>query len=249
MRLIRAFFMALSTFSIVPVRFQHVKWDDNAIRYLLTFYPIIGLLLGIVWWGMGWLFQYHAFYPWIGGALLLAAPHVFSGFLHLDGFMDVMDAALSHRNREEKLRILKDSHTGAFAVISLGLLLVLSFGCMVTFLEKDKNPLLLLFLPVISRSLCGLLLLCGKTLPTSSMGSYFKTGAGKPQVVVLVLMLLIGITGTCWLASGVWTAVGQLAAFGVMAWICRRQFGGVSGDVAGCCLVVCEGAGMLIAAL
>lgn len=241
--------MALSIFSIVPVRFRHVKWDDNAIRYLLTFYPVIGLLLGVIWLGMGWLFQYNAFHPWIGGALLLAAPHVFSGFLHLDGFMDVMDAALSHRSREEKLRILKDSHTGAFAVISFGLFLVLSFGCMVVFLERHKNPLLLLFLPVISRSLCALLLLCGKTLPTSSMGSYFKTGAGKPQVIVLVLMLLIGIAGACWLASGVWMAVGQLVAFGFMAWICYRQFGGVSGDVAGCCLVVCEGAGMLMAAL
>ena len=39
--------------------------------------------------------------------------------IHVDGFMDTMDAMHSYLPREEKLRILKDSHIGAFSVICL----------------------------------------------------------------------------------------------------------------------------------
>lgn len=244
------FLWLLSTFSIVPIRFRHVKWDDSALRYFLMLYPFIGLLLGCIWAGICWALQLAHVSVWIGGSLLLAVPHVFSGFLHLDGFMDVMDAALSHRNREEKLRILKDSHTGAFAVISLGVLFLITFGGMSAFYEQGKSPWLLLLIPVISRSLSGLLLLCGKTFHTSSMGSYFRTGAGKSQVAALILICAAAAVLSCCMGiPGICSAAGQLAAFGIMTWICYRQFGGISGDVAGCCLVVCEGAGIWMAAI
>ena len=41
--------------------------------------------------------------------------------------MDVCDALLSRRDKQEKLRILKDPHTGAFAVISVVMLFIVNF--------------------------------------------------------------------------------------------------------------------------
>lgn len=58
---------------------------------------------------------------------------IITGMLHLDGFMDVCDAILSRRSKEEKLRILKDSATGAFAVIPLVILFFLQFGGYILF--------------------------------------------------------------------------------------------------------------------
>ena len=48
-----------------------------------------------------------------------------TGGIHLDGFMDTKDALNSYGSREEKLRILKDSRVGAFAVIRLALYLLI----------------------------------------------------------------------------------------------------------------------------
>ena len=45
-----------------------------------------------------------------------------TGFLHLDGYMDVCDAVLSRRDLATRQKILKDSHCGAFAVICMVLL-------------------------------------------------------------------------------------------------------------------------------
>lgn len=46
-------------------------------------------------------------------------PILLTGGIHMDGFMDTMDALHSYQDRERKLEILKDSHVGAFACLSL----------------------------------------------------------------------------------------------------------------------------------
>ena len=53
---------------------------------------------------------------------------VYKRQIHMDGFLDTMDALNSYGSREKKLEILKDSRTGAFAVIGFGLYLVASLA-------------------------------------------------------------------------------------------------------------------------
>ena len=48
-------------------------------------------------------------------------PCMYYGDSMMDGYLDTTDALSSHREREKKLEILKDSHVGAFAVIWTGL--------------------------------------------------------------------------------------------------------------------------------
>lgn len=55
-------------------------------------------------------------------------PVLVNGGIHMDGFLDTMDALNSYGSREKKLEILKDSRTGAFAVIGFGLYLVASLA-------------------------------------------------------------------------------------------------------------------------
>ena len=50
----------------------------------------------------------------VGGVVL---PVLLNGGIHMDGFLDVTDAKSSYGDREKKLEILKDPHTGAFAII------------------------------------------------------------------------------------------------------------------------------------
>ena len=68
-----------------------------------------------------------------GSGVLFAAaaaclPLLITGGIHMDGFMDTVDALASHQSRERKLEILKDSACGAFAVLYCGVYLLLSFA-------------------------------------------------------------------------------------------------------------------------
>ena len=48
----------------------------------------------------------------LAAGILLAVPIFITGGIHMDGFMDTCDARASYGDREKKLAILKDTHTG-----------------------------------------------------------------------------------------------------------------------------------------
>ena len=97
------------------------RWNEKAREKMLVCLPLVGLAVGGIWLGLYLLLRHAA----IGGlyAFLMAAlPWLVTGFMHLDGYMDVCDAMLSRRELATRQRILKDSHCGAFAVIGMVLL-------------------------------------------------------------------------------------------------------------------------------
>ena len=55
----------------------------------------------------------------------------------MDGFLDTVDARSSCQDRQRKLEILKDPHTGAFAVIGGGVYLLIYAAVFSTLKERD----------------------------------------------------------------------------------------------------------------
>ena len=112
------FFMAWGMFLAIPC--PKKLWSETARRKMLVCLPLVGLLVGGIWAG-AWLLLRGAPGP-VRAAVCAAVPWLVTGFMHLDGYMDVCDAVLSRRDLPTRRRILKDSHCGAFAVICLVLL-------------------------------------------------------------------------------------------------------------------------------
>lgn len=123
--------MALSMFTILPT--PYVEWDDDGVKNMMKFYPLIGLIIGVLWSIIYYLASILNASIILKSSIITIVPFIITGMLHLDGFMDVCDAILSRRSKEEKLRILKDSATGAFAVIPLVILFFLQFGGYILF--------------------------------------------------------------------------------------------------------------------
>ena len=74
--------------------------------------------------------------------------------IHLDGFMDTMDAINSYQSKEKKLEILSDPHLGAFSVITFIVYILL----MLAFLTEINNIdyiITLCFTYTLSRGLSG----------------------------------------------------------------------------------------------
>ena len=127
--MMKAILIAFSTYSKIPM--PHFKWDPKALQYSMCAFPLVGAVIGagefVIWYLFGFLLQWSEVFT---AALLTIFPILITGGIHMDGFLDTVDAKSSYKSKEEKLQILKDPHTGAFAIIRGCLYFLIYFGCM-----------------------------------------------------------------------------------------------------------------------
>ena len=99
------------------------EWTEENMSYAMCFFPLIGGVIGFVTWvvyqsKLYLELNHSGFSDLFWTILLVLIPVVITGGIHLDGFLDTQDALSSYQPKERRLEILKDPHTGAFAVIS-----------------------------------------------------------------------------------------------------------------------------------
>ncbi|WP_160687827.1 adenosylcobinamide-GDP ribazoletransferase [Clostridium sp. C2-6-12] len=244
--LYKGFIMSLSMFTIIPT--PYVEWDDEGAKNMMKFYPVIGLIVGTIWSLAYYFMKFFNTSIVLKSAVIMIVPFIITGMLHLDGFMDVCDAILSRRDREEKLRILKDSTIGAFAVIALLILFFMQFGGIYSIVEKNMPFYTLVLIPVVSRSIVAYFLLSRKTIKESTLGTYFKKGTNIKDILIMVFSLLFA-AGVSFLLLKIYGLILVfLIIFAVTLAVekCKKEFGGISGDVAGFALVLGEVTGVLV---
>lgn len=231
--------IAFSMFSKIPV--PKVEWKEENMSYMVCFFPLVGAVIG----GLCTLFLHLACHfdlsPSIKASVLTALPVLVTGGIHLDGLLDTADAVSSWGSREKRMEILKDSHTGAFAVIWCGLYLVLFYGAASAFTPSMMAPLTLVF--VLSRALSGLALALFPKAKTSGL-LYTFSRRGKTSVIAIVMYLYLLFCGICLLCLSLPGGLILLleGAFCIFLYYrtSLRMFGGITGDLAGCFLCVTE---------
>lgn len=246
----KSLIIAFAMYSKFPM--PRVDWEKKALSWALCWFPLVGLAVGAVLWL--WL----ALAGWLGfgavftAALALLLPIALSGGIHLDGFCDTCDALSSHQSRERKLEILKDSHTGAFAIICCCLYLICFFAVWCEALPAGRETWVLALGPVLSRSLSGLF---AAVLP-NARGSGLLAAFTAPMDAVkarCVLGLWTAAAGGAMALLSPWAGAGALAGAALVCLyytvMSRRQFGGITGDLAGFFLQLCELAVVLGAAV
>lgn len=251
----KGFLMAISMFTVIPL--PRYEWDDEGGKNIMKFYPVIGLIVGLIWYAAFRLLNLLGASIMVTTAIILITPFILTGMLHLDGYMDVCDALLSRRNKEEKLRILKDPHTGAFAVISVVMLFIVNFSGLYTVISNsiqgnhinnNISAIGLILIPIISRSLMGYLLLSKESMKGSSLGAFFKQGTGKVDRIILLSCLIISSIILVFI-FGAYGLIISLAMILISTFLVNKavkEFDGMSGDSAGYGLVIAETIGILI---
>ena len=244
--LFKGFIMDITMFTIIPIPYK--VWEDRAVCHMMKLYPLIGLIVGLINYLVYLIANYFNLPLIIITALTMISPFIITGMLHLDGFMDVSDALLSRRDRKEKIRILKDPNTGAFSVISLGILFILIFSSVYAIIEGNKNIMGIIIIPIISRALMGYMLLKKDTMKESSLGSYFKTGTGKVDIVVILSFLILALIGLVYLLGIKGLILGGFIILSAIISVKKsiKELGGMSGDIAGYGLVIAEAVGLFI---
>ena len=241
--------MSFGMFCAIPLPFH--LWDETCVNLVLPFFPVIGGLIGLLWWGVAVVLNLSGIHIMLAAAVVALVPFLATGFLHLDGYMDTSDAVLSSRPIEDKLRILKDPHTGAFAVIMLAVLFVLQFASAFVFVEKGRNYVLLIILPVISRCCSAFSVLCLKPMTQSSYANMFRENTGISHKIFVIIIAIACITLSFFL-SGIngLIVVGSVILGFTAAMACAyMNLKGVSGDLAGFALVIGELCGLVALAI
>lgn len=243
-RYLHAFGMCQSMFCAIPSPWQ--GWDEEARDKMLLFLPAVGLELGILWALLAWIIRLLDL-PVLAGALALCAyPYLSTGFLHLDGFMDVTDAVKSCRDLQRRREILKDSHVGSFAVIGCMLLMLAQFA-MAASLPRAGTGGLLVLIPAVSRCCSALAVTALRPMSTSQYAAQAKP---KSHLYLLTAMLLAGLAAGFAISFRTGLALlGCLAGYALALRHGYRSLDGMNGDIAGYSLTLGELCGIAVYAL
>lgn len=244
-KLLKAFCMSFSMFCAIPTPFAHV-WEDSVRSLMLVVFPFVGTVIGAIWAGAGVLMRYFGCPHLFAAAILTLLPYWLSGGIHLDGFMDCCDAVFSRRSLEKKREILKDSHVGSFAVMSLSMLLLIGFAAFASF-DGSENLWILVLVATASRACSAIGVSTLRPMGHSEYAGSFQKGISKGNIITLALILAVCFA-IGWFAFGLCGIVTVLAtALGYVAFTAYtfRELDGFSGDVTGLGTTMAELCGVI----
>ena len=237
----KSLIIAFAMYSKIPM--PRVDWEKKALSWALCWFPLVGVVIGAVLYGWMALAEFLHIGSALFAAFALLIPIALSGGIHLDGFCDTCDALSSHQSKERKLEILKDSHTGAFPIICCGLYLLVFFGAWCEVELTERTAVVLALGPVLSRSLSGQYAVNMPNARGTGMLATFTEPMDRYKAD-LALGAWVAVSGA---AIAVTSPVEGGAALVGALLVClyywamsEKQFGGVTGDLAGFFLQTCE---------
>ena len=174
-------------------------------------------------------------YPVTRGRVCLI-PVLVTGGIHLDGYADTCDARASCAPPEKKREILKDPRCGAFAVIHLCAWFVADFT-LCACIRWEPRVLWCLGLGfVLERCLSGIAVASFPMAKKTGLAHTFAAASDKKKVRVCLLLLALGLTLALILVGrwmGIMVALTMLFLFGRYYVIAKKEFEGITGDLAG----------------
>ena len=224
--------IAFSMYSKVPM--PRVDWSEKNMKYAFCFFPLVGAVLGALLYGIGTLLFHINISDLCFAALMTVLPIFYTGGIHVDGLLDTLDALHSYGDRDKKLEILKDPHTGAFAIIGAVCYFVLSLGVWSEISIKGL-PLIAVGY-VLTRAFSGLSIVTFPLAKNTGLAATFSDMSHKSRVKVTMLVYsLVCFVALLWidLFLGIGVIVVSLLMFAYHYYICKKQFGGITGDLAG----------------
>ena len=151
----------------------------------------------------------------------------------------------SWRDREKRLEILKDSHAGAFAVITACVYFLVLFGTMRQITEVDNRTAMYLLACsyMVSRCLSGLgVITLPKANASGTVAEFSRKAEDKKVHNILVIYLVILAAVMIWIQPvwGVSMLGTALLVFAFYRHKAMKYFGGTTGDLSGYFLCLCE---------
>jgi len=224
-----AFLLALQFLTAIPLKINAV--DDKRLASSLIFFPLAGLIIGLILAGVSSLLLIMQFNGLIAGTILVVTLVIITAGIHLDGLADTFDAIVSGKNKEEMLKIMHDPHIGVMGALSIACILLLKIS-FVSSLGFPLRNISLILMCVLSRW----------SLVAAMFFFPYARKEGKVKIFMENINLRIFFLATIVALAGVlfiWQFKGLLvflsaAVFALLA--CRlisKKLAGITGDSLG----------------
>ena len=237
--------LALSFLTRVPVTTGAVEPHEAAAS--LPCFPIVGALIGALLWLLSLLLA-PLLGPWLSALCLVAASALITGALHLDGVADLFDALGGGRGeRARMLDIMRDPRVGAHG--ATGLMLVLAGKLIASAELLMRGPhagvWAIVLAPIWARFVCVLAIKAFAYARPSGLGLAFHVHARKRHVVLAAMPCALAIA--LLLRQGAAPPGLLTSALAISSVLClllalrvKQLLGGITGDVHGACIELCE---------
>ena len=243
----RAAIVALQFLTRLPLRVEP-RPTAREIGLSLACYPLVGLTLGIVLWGV--YLAVSRLPSLLAAAIVLAAWVSITGALHIDGLADTADAWVGgHGDRERTLTIMEDPRSGPVALAVVNCLLLLKFAALAALATqlhsapwRDMRLAAGVILPpLLARAAIPVLFAHTTYVRAGGIAQDLAAHQSRAAGAVTVTLTVIGT-----LAAG--RALGAIAlgaavlAYAIVRWGLVRRLGGFTGDGAGALIELIEAA-------
>jgi adenosylcobinamide-GDP ribazoletransferase len=240
---VNSFFAALQFLTLFPWP-RRADHSADEIARAVVFFPIIGFLMGLILVLVNGLLEPVAS-PRLTSVVLVTVLALLTGALHLDGLGDTFDGLGAGGDRERVLRVMDDSHTGAFGLIAIVLLLFFKIHAIES-TDADRWRALLAA-PVLGRWAMVLLGYRSRAAQPG-LGSNLIDHLQTKHVVFatfITLLLVAGILHGTGIVLMIWIAVFSLASKKYF----NRRLAGVTGDTFGAVGEISETSVLVLLAL
>ncbi len=233
--LVHSFVIACVFLTRLPLRTPAPR--EGEIGRSLTFFPVVGLGLGVMLAVVGWIGQSRLPPPLMDIALVALLAGL-TGALHLDGVADVFDGLSGgHGDRERTLGIMRDSRIGAHGATALLLVILMKAFAVGEMIQHDALRALVIF-PAIGRWSAVPLIVCFPYARHVGLGRPFKDQGSTVDLVWATAIVSVAV-----LCAGsrfvVPAAIAMAVALAFGAWM-QRRLGGLTGDVYGAAIELAE---------
>ncbi len=237
MIILNNFLLSLQFLTIINIKDNITIYEDRLGKAVI-FFPVVGVLIGLIL-----IITLRSLSLWLPIALtdafILIALLIITGGLHIDGFADTVDGFAGGKNKDDILRIMKDSRIGTFGVVGIVMLLLTKYLSIYS-LQEDTKYLVLITMPVIGR---------WSVLPMGLFFKYARIEGGTGKIFAESIRLKEFIIGTI-MALAIIIPLFRLKGFLMFAVIfiitlligrySKRKINGITGDVFGATIEINE---------
>lgn len=233
---------AFAMFSKVPT--PMVDWNKENMKYMMCFFPFVGAVIGVLTWLVGCVLGNHVeLEPFFLTAILTVIPVFVTGGIHVDGLLDTSDALSSWQERTRRLEILKDSHAGAFAIITACVYFIMWLGAW-SQLQNDPEGICIMSIGfMMSRCLSGIGVITFPKARTDGTVAEFSRNASEIVAHNILTVMFVVLAGLMIWINPVLGVAAVISAILVFWWyhhMAMKYFGGTTGDLSGFFLCICE---------
>lgn len=243
--MIRSFLVAVQFLTRLPVRLT-VPMSEKDVGYSLLYYPLVGLIIGLILAGFGWLLSSTA--PLVACAILVTSWIMLTGGLHLDGLADSADAWIGGLgNRDKTMAIMKDPNCGPAGVSAIVLVILLKFVSLHS-LTIAGEWIAIVLATTLARTLLPLLFLTTPYVRNNGLGSMlsaFQPRHASIFIIALTAALIFLLTGDRYF----WLLLITVVMFLLLRSLMLQRIGGTTGDTAGAMVEIAETAILLAAVI